>query len=148
MPTLAAHDHDGRWAVGNDEARALLRSTGAARTFTDEPVDDATLFSILDDARFAPSGGNRQGWRVAVVRDTVLRREIGQFMQAVWDEYAAAARTGVTPFTAVEPAAYSIERDSRLATPSGGASRNPLIERIADIPVVLAVAADLGRIAL
>jgi len=45
-----------------------LRTTGAVRRFTTEPVDDATLYALLDDARFAPSGGNRQGWRVAVVK--------------------------------------------------------------------------------
>ena len=38
-----------------------------SRAFTDEPVDDAAVRQLLDDARFAPSGGNRQPWRVAVV---------------------------------------------------------------------------------
>ena len=37
-----------------------LRTTGSAREFTDQVVDDATVNAILDDARFAPSGGNRQ----------------------------------------------------------------------------------------
>ena len=37
-----------------------LRSTGAVRGFTDEPVGDDTVVSILDTARFAPSGGNKQ----------------------------------------------------------------------------------------
>ena len=37
-----------------------LRSTGAARQFHPEPVDDEVLARLLDTARFAPSGGNRQ----------------------------------------------------------------------------------------
>ena len=45
-----------------------LRTTGAVREFTDEPVADEVVHRILDTARFAPSGGNRQGWRVVVVR--------------------------------------------------------------------------------
>jgi nitroreductase len=46
-----------------------LRTTGTAREFTDQPVDDGIVAAILDDARFAPSGGNRQPWRVAIVKD-------------------------------------------------------------------------------
>ena len=48
-----------------DGHRTALRTTGAARDFTDEPVSRATVRDLLDDARFAPSGGNRQPWRVA-----------------------------------------------------------------------------------
>ena len=46
----------------------VMRTTFAARDFTDEPVSNAMLARILDNARFAPSGGNRQGWKVVVVR--------------------------------------------------------------------------------
>ena len=52
-----------------------LRTTGAVREFTDEPVPDEVLARVLDTARFAPSGGNRQGWRVVVVRDPDTRRQ-------------------------------------------------------------------------
>ena len=54
------------------DLREALRSIPATREFTDEPIDELTLRSILDDARFAPSGGNRQGWRVVVLDDAVL----------------------------------------------------------------------------
>ena len=47
----------------------VMHTTFAARDFHDEPVDDATLARILDHARFAPSGGNRQPWKGVVVRD-------------------------------------------------------------------------------
>ena len=50
-----------------------LRSTGAARQFQPEPVGDEVLERLLDTARFAPSGGNRQGWRVIVVKDPRAR---------------------------------------------------------------------------
>ena len=43
-----------------------LRGTGAVRRFTDEPVPDEVVHRILDTARFAPNGGNRQAWRVVV----------------------------------------------------------------------------------
>ena len=42
--------------------------TFSCRNWTDEPVSDETLQEILELARFAPNGGNRQGWHVIVIR--------------------------------------------------------------------------------
>ena len=39
----------------------VMRTTFAAREFTDDPVPDEILQRVLENARFAPSGGNRQG---------------------------------------------------------------------------------------
>lgn len=113
-----------------------IRTTGSVRSFTDEPVDDATVAAILDDARFAPSGGNRQPWRVAAVRDPAIRRGLAALMQPIWDEYVVATRAGQVPFNAVD------------YRPVHGAPHipNPLLDEIETIPVVLAVAADLRRI--
>ena len=38
----------------------VMRTTFAAREFTDDPVPDDVLWRIFDNARFAPSGGNRR----------------------------------------------------------------------------------------
>lgn len=115
-----------------------LRTTGAVRSFTDEAVPPTTVHDILDDARFAPSGGNRQPWRVAVVEDVALRRRIGALMQPVWDGYIARGKLGITPYNVVDDA----EPDTVAHAP------NALIDHIDTVPVVLAVAADLRRIAL
>jgi nitroreductase len=100
-------------------------------------VEPAVIHQMLDDARFAPSGGNRQPWKVVVVEDRTLRRQLADLMQPVWDEYMARP-AGVTPFNAiddVEPVAVDhVDND--------------LLRSIEDIPVVLVVAADLRRIAL
>ena len=50
-----------------------MRTTFAARDYTGDAVSDAVLYKILENARFAPSGGNRQGNRVIVVRDPAKR---------------------------------------------------------------------------
>lgn len=118
------------------DLRDAIRTTGAVREFTDEPVDDQTVTAVLDDARFAPSGGNRQPWKVAIVRDPAVRRQLADLMQPVWDEYVASGRTGQVPFNAVS---YT-RPDEVVHAP------NPLLDRIESIPVVLAVAADLRRI--
>jgi nitroreductase len=115
-----------------------LRTTAAVRAFTDEAVTDGVVHDLLDDARFAPSGGNRQPWRVAVVKDPAIRRRIGELMQPVWDGYVARAALGVTPYNWL---------DDREPTDSPRVP-NELIDGIETIPVVLAVAADLRRLAL
>lgn len=53
------------------EAVAARRSV---RAFTDEPVDDATLRSLLERAARAPSGGNVQPWRIYVVNGDAMAR--------------------------------------------------------------------------
>ena len=54
----------------------MMRTTAAVRAFTDDPIPPEVLYRVLDDARFAPSGGNNQGWHVTVVRDVELRRSL------------------------------------------------------------------------
>ena len=124
------------------ELRDGIRTTGAVRGFTEQDVDDDTVHAILDDARFAPSGGNRQPWRVAVVKDLAVRRSLGDAMKPVWDEYVAISATGKTPFTVVDAAPYE------LASITPGNVPNDLSDKIESIPVVLAIAADLGSIAM
>ena len=130
------------------DIRTAIRTNGAVRSFTDEVVSDATVFDILDDARFAPSGGNRQGWRVAIVKDGHLRRELAALMRPVWDEYVAFTQLGGTPVTVVDVAAVVDTNAYRLAPDNPQHVPNPLLDDIASIPVVLVVAADLGRIAV
>jgi nitroreductase len=115
-----------------------LRTTGSTRDFTDQPVDDPLIAAVLDDARFAPSGGNRQPWRVAVVKDFAIRRRLANLMTEVWQEYL-----GESADPTRAPFAFGL---------SSGAKRveepNPLLDDIEQVPVVLVVAADLNRIAL
>jgi nitroreductase len=118
------------------DLREAIRTTGSVREFTDDRVPDSIVVSVLDDARFAPSGGNRQPWRVALVKDIAIRRQLAELMQPVWDEYVAASRTGAVPFNAV---------DYRPPTERMHAA-NPLLDAIDSVPVVLAVAADLRRV--
>ncbi len=56
----------------------VARTTFAAREFTDDPVPDDVLYRIFDTARFAPNGGNRQGWKVIVIRDEETKKSLGE----------------------------------------------------------------------
>jgi nitroreductase len=80
------------------ELREAMRTSGAVRRFTDDPVPDEVLARVLDDARFAPSGGNAQPWTVLVLRDPELRSKIRDLAVLGWREYAAQVRAGVRPF--------------------------------------------------
>lgn len=119
------------------DLRDALRSTGAVRGFTAEAVADDLVAAVLDDARFAPSGGNQQPWRVSVVKDGTLRRELGALMRPVWQEYMGAQQAGHRAF-----AFGRSTGDPPADVP------NALIDGIEAVPVVLAIAADLRKIAI
>ena len=129
------------------ELTNALRTTGSIRDFTDEAVEDALLWSILDDARFAPSGGNRQAWRVIVVRDDALRRAVRDAYLDAWHDYVAHLLAGVIPFS---PLASDDDRLAALAQRSAAEDRSrpdDFSERLNEAPVMLVVCANLEVLA-
>lgn len=65
----------------------VMRCAPATRNFTDQAVPREALERALDSARFAPSGGNRQGWRVVVVTDPDTRRRLRELYEQPWQDY-------------------------------------------------------------
>ena len=82
------------------ELRQAMRSTPASREFSEDDVPDDVLYDILEHARFAPNGGNRQAWRVIVVRSPDVKRRIGALYDLGMREYAGFHRAGLVPFVA------------------------------------------------
>ncbi len=119
----------------------VMRTTFAARQFVDEPVPDEVLHRILDNARFAPSGGNRQGWRVIVVRDSAKREALVPLIEPTFRRYLAEVRAGANPWNVVEPAEVSQEALDAVVIPPG------FIERLVRAPVLLLVTVDLAVVA-
>jgi nitroreductase len=72
---------------GADELYEAMRCAPSTRDFTDEPVPRDVLERVLDNARYAPSGGNRQGWRVIVITDPDIRRRLRELYQEPWEAY-------------------------------------------------------------
>jgi nitroreductase len=64
-----------------------MRCAPTSRRFKADPVPNEVLRRVLDSARFAPSGGNRQGWRVVVVRDAERRTALRDLYQPHWRAY-------------------------------------------------------------
>ncbi len=129
------------------ELRDAIRTTGSIRDFGPEPVSDDTLYAILDDARFAPSGGNRQAWRVVVVKDPERRRAIAAAYLDAWHDYVAHLLAGLIPFS---PLASHEERRAAERQREAAEQRavaDGFAETLADTPVLLVVLADLTVLA-
>jgi len=123
------------------ELYEVLRSTFAAREFTDEPLPDSAVFSILDRARFAPSGGNRQGWRVIVVRDRAAKKALAELSVPAAKRYAAQLQAGENPWNTIDPSAVDVATIERTPAPAR------LTEPYVKAPVVLVVCVDLKVVA-
>ena len=67
----------------------VMRQTAATRHYEARDVENEVLYRVLDNARFAPSGGNRQGWRVVVVKNPDTRKAISDLYQDPWSDYVA-----------------------------------------------------------
>ncbi len=115
----------------------VVRTTFAAREFTDDPISEAVLYRILDHARFAPSGGNRQGWRVIAVEDRETRRRLAEIIQPVFRLYWAQVQAGENPWNPVVPSQVRPEDADRVD------AAYPIVEQIETLPAVLVVALDL-----
>jgi nitroreductase len=72
----------------------VMRTTATVRYYTDEPVDDAVLYRVVERARFAPNGGNRQPWRTIVVTEPGLRQRLADLYLRPWRAYVERARSG------------------------------------------------------
>jgi nitroreductase len=123
------------------ELYEVMRTTAAVREFTGEPLPDEVLERILDNARFAPSGGNRQGARVIVVRDPQTRVALAELTKPGARRYAAQSRNGETPWNAVAPP--GVPQSVIDETPVPDFFILPLTEA----SVVLVVCVDLGAVA-
>jgi nitroreductase len=74
------------------EITEAIRKRRAVRSYTDRPVDDATLDGLLRLALRAPSGGGQQAWSLIVVRDPEVRLAIADLIIAGGATYFAMMR--------------------------------------------------------
>lgn len=119
----------------------VARTCFAARDFTNEAIPDHALYRILEHARFAPSGGNRQGWRVIVVRDPAARRRLADLCVPTFQRYLAQMRAGENPWNTIVPTQVSDADIDKVVVDF------PLLNHIESVPVMLVVAVDLRVVA-
>ena len=58
------------------EVLEAIKTRRSIRNYTTDPVDDQTLATVLEAARWAPSWANTQCWRFVVVRDSATRSKL------------------------------------------------------------------------
>jgi len=119
----------------------VMRTTFAAREFTDDPLPDTTLFKILENARFAPSGGNRQGWYVIIVRDRATREALAALTAPAARRYVAQQQAGESPWNSINPTQVDETTMARTSAPAR------LTEPVLRAAVVLVVCVDLQVVA-
>jgi nitroreductase len=119
----------------------VMRSTPAVREFTDDPLPDEVLGRILDNARFAPSGGNRQGIRVVVLRDRGTRAALADLSLPAARRYVAQLAHAESPWNPLQPT--GLDRATIEATEAPAQMFAPVCEA----PVVLVICLDLAGVA-
>lgn len=119
----------------------VMRTTAAVREFTDDPLPDDVLHTILDNARFAPSGGNRQGTRIVIVRDAATRERLVEITEPGARRYHAQRHAGETPWSAYAASRVTGEEVDRTPVPAA------VVEPIRRAAVVLVVCVDLRAVA-
>ena len=119
----------------------VMRTTAAVRDFTDDPLPDEVLHTILDNARFAPSGGNRQGSQVVVVRDRATRERLVEITGPGARRYHAQRAAGETPWSAWTPSRVTEEQVAQTEVPA------QVTDPLRRAAVVLVVCVDLRAVA-
>ena len=116
-----------------------MRCAPTSRHFSADPVDPAAIERALDAARFAPSGGNRQGWRVVVVTAPQTRRALRDLYLPHWRAYMES--TGGAKMLA-EPGAFDAKRTRMLQR------ANEYAEHLDEVPVHLVLGVQLADLAV
>ena len=118
------------------DVRAVMRTAGTPRLVVALPVPDALLLRALDNARFAPTVGNRQGWHVVVVKDKATRRALHDLYQPPWQAYLA-ERYGLVPGAPPPPDLPPALRDTM-----------EFADRLHEVPVHLLISVELSTLAV
>jgi nitroreductase len=119
----------------------VMRTTFAARDFLDEEISDEVIRTILDNARFAPSGGNRQGWKVIVVREKETRDKLIPLIEPTLKRYTAQVMAGEAPWNTINKTKLT---DTEIAAQAISIDQ---IKALTHAPVVLLVFVDLSLVA-
>ncbi|HWX97542.1 MAG TPA: nitroreductase family protein [Solirubrobacteraceae bacterium] len=116
-----------------------MRGAPTSRRFRSDPVPREALVGALDAARYAPSGGNRQGWRVVVVEAPERRAALRDLYLPPWRAYLE--QTGGARILAdAESYDPALVRNVRRA--------DEYANGLAEVPVHLVVGVRLGDLAV
>ena len=122
-------------AIDLYDAMSTLR---AVRRLRPDPIPDDVLERVLQAACWAPTGGNRQPWRVIVVTDPDRKAALQAIYRPEWQRYAAGflARLDGQPDEVVAPW-------QRVA-----AAGDHLADHLHEVPAILLFCGDPSAMAI
>jgi len=96
------------------EAMSTLR---AVRRLRSDPIPEDVLQRVLTAATWAPTGGNRQPWRIVAVRDPAKKRVLEDLYRPYWTGYIETYRKHMESMPPDErsKSARAIEAGNHLA---------------------------------
>ena len=119
----------------------VMRTAFACREFTGDPVPDDVLYRIIEHARFAPSGGNRQGWRIINVTDIALRQRLADLSLPAATRYLLEMQAGESPLNTIHPSSVTDTQVEDEPAPDW------LVGHIRNAPTLLVVTVDMALVA-
>jgi nitroreductase len=125
-----------------------MRTLRAVRRLKPDAIPDRVLHRVLEAATWAPTGANRQPWRIVVVKDTERKRHLGELYGDRWNLASKMYRATLTdlPPAAREPQERMLRAADHLGAHFGEA---PVIAIFCFNPLELGVTdADLNRVSV
>lgn len=114
------------------ELYTAMSTTRAVRRLRPDPVPDDVLKRVLTAFTWGPSGGNRQPWRLVVVRDASVKTEMQRLYSQLWRPYAEQGRR-----SARQLPAQQLERVERNLN-----AGDHLAANLGQVPVLVVVCFD------
>jgi len=66
------------------ETERIIMERRSVRHYKSNPVPETMIRRVIEAGRFAPSGGNHQPWKFAVITDPVFLAELEERAHALW----------------------------------------------------------------
>ena len=78
--------------MGVYDAMQTLR---AVRRLKPDPIPNDVLHRVLEAATWAPTGGNRQPWRIVAVKDPRRKKQLGEWYSGRWSQFSKIYRGAI-----------------------------------------------------
>ena len=120
------------------ELYEAMSTTRAVRRLRSDPIPDEVLRRVLTAATYGPSGGNRQSWRMLVVKQPALKERLQQLYAKPWEAYSARGRKALE-------ALPERSRDKGLRNLDAG---DYLAEHLGEVPAIVVLCFDPRGLAI
>lgn len=111
----------------------IVRTTPTCRFFRSDPIADEQIVRVLDAARFAPQGGNRQPVQFVVVTERETKETLRDWYLEPWRLYMKNVEAGAQTVGGAKARQSVLDADH-------------MARHLADAPVLIVVCADLASL--